>query len=166
MNDVAAIRDERREDHVAVKNLHLTCFPTAVEADLVDRLREDGDAAISLVAIEAGAIVGHVLFSPMRAKFKALGLAPVAVEEAYRRRGIAADLIRTGIARAQAAQYDAVFVLGDVDYYRRFGFDADLAKPVQSPYAGPHFMALALHSGASAKLAGRVDYARAFDGLG
>ncbi|MFN4090069.1 MAG: hypothetical protein ACK4QW_13655 [Alphaproteobacteria bacterium] len=62
-------RGETPGDVAAVRALHLACFPGPEEADLVDRLRHDGDAAIALVAVDAAdAIVGHVLFSPMRAR--------------------------------------------------------------------------------------------------
>jgi putative acetyltransferase len=37
-------------------------------------------------------------------------------------------------------------VLGDPDYYQRFGFDVAAAAGFSSPYAGRHFMALRLSS--------------------
>jgi putative acetyltransferase len=73
------IRPEVLADRAAIHRLHLESFPTAAEADLVDALRDDGDAVLSLVAHEGVDVVGHVLFSRMTAPFRALGLAPVAV---------------------------------------------------------------------------------------
>src|SRR5581483_8653623 len=122
------------------------------------------DVALSLAAEDQGQIIGHVLFSPMAAPFRALGLAPVAVKAPWRRQGIAARLIETGLAAAKSAGWDAVFVLGEPDYYRRFGFSTELAARFESPYAGPHFMALALAGMLSAD-SGRVDYAPAFAAL-
>ena len=138
------IRNEGPMDRAGVRAIIEAVFARRDEADLVDRLREDGDCAISLVAVEGGEIVGHVLFSPISAPFRALGLAPVAVAPHRQRSGIGGRLIRTGLEHARAAGWQGVFVRGDPDYYRRFGFDPALASGFACPYAGPHLMALAL----------------------
>ena len=160
------IRTEIPADRDAIHAIHCAAFPTVAEADLVDRLRADGDAMVSLVAVESGTIVGHVMFSRMAAPFRALGLAPVAVLEAHRRKGIAARLIEEGLKRAAQDGWEGVFVLGDYHYYGRFGFTAEAAAPFVSPYAGPHFMALALNAKTLPARSGRVDYASAFAALG
>ena len=54
------IRPERPEDAAGIDALLRAAFPGAVEADLVRRLRADGDLALSLVAAERGAIIGHL----------------------------------------------------------------------------------------------------------
>lgn len=155
------VRPELAEDRDAIHALHAACFPSKAEAQLVDRLREADDVVISLVAGDEGIIVGHVLFSRMTGPFRALGLAPVAVAEGWRRQGVAARLIEAGLAEAKQAGWNAVFVLGDPRYYRRFGFSVELAAGFASPYAGPDFMALALGATLPSH-AGRVDYAPAF----
>ena len=99
---MTAIRAERPEDAEAVHELLLRCFPTAAEASLVRALRESGDAAFSFVALASGTVIGHVLFSHLLAPQGALALAPVAVEERWREQGVAASLIRTGLALAKA----------------------------------------------------------------
>jgi len=58
-----------------------------------------------------------------------------------------------------------VLVLGDPAYYRRFGFDSELASGFTSRYAGPHLMAFALTHPLPA-LTGQIDYAPAFAALG
>ena len=158
------IRAETDSDRDAIRALHLCCFPTAGEADLVDRLREDGDAVVSLVAEVADCLTGHALFSRMAAPFPALGLAPVAVFPEWRGQGMAARLIEAGLAMAQA-DWDAVFVLGEPAYYGRFGFDAAAAQGFRSPYAGPYFMVRALKPQLPAT-SGRVNYPGAFAALG
>ena len=144
----------------------MSAFPTPAEADLVDQLRLDGDAIISLVAVDGNDVMGHVLFSTMTAPFKALGLAPVSVESGMRRRGIAARLIEEGIRDAKSAGWEAIFVLGDPAYYQRFGFSAKEAELFNSPYAGPYLMVLALNEGGLPASSGRVEYAPAFAALG
>jgi putative acetyltransferase len=59
-----------------------------------------------------------------------------------------------------------VLVLGHVGYYPRFGFSAELALPLASEYAGPHFMALELVHGALRDVRGAVQYPPPFQSLG
>jgi len=159
------LRIEEAGDLAAIRAVHEESFPTRSEADLVDRLRADGDAVLSLVAVLENEIVGHVMFSVMRTPPRTLGLGPVAVLTLHRRRGIAADLIRAGLKSAQQKGWKGVFVLGDPSYYCRFGFDSALAAGFTSRYAGPHLMGLALKSeGLSQK--GSLEYANAFGALG
>ena len=91
--------------------------------------------------------VGHVLLSRMTAPVRALALAPLAVATDWQRRGIGTALVEAALERARAAGSQAVFVLGDPAYYRRFGFRADLAAGFASPYAGPHLMVVAPRRG-------------------
>lgn len=46
--------------------------------------------------------------------------------------------------RARSEGWPAIFVLGDPNYYERFGFDRKAAAGFMSPYVGPHFMVLKL----------------------
>lgn len=125
------------------------------EAELVEALQNAGDAAIALVAERAGAVVGQVLFSPMREPERCLGLAPVAVLPEHQGEGIGVALIRAGIERARAEGWRGVFVLGHADYYPRFGFSPEAARGFESPFAGPHFMFLPLSDDAPRKGAAR-----------
>jgi putative acetyltransferase len=160
------IRPENPGDRAAVRALLVEAFPTAAEADLVERLRRDGDARMALVAVEAaGRVVGQITLSAMRAPFRALGLAPVAVAADRRRRGIAAALIEESIGLARAAGWQGIFVVGDPAYYTRFGFDAGAAAAFESAYAGPYLMLLALDRDAVSRARGRAEYAPAFAGL-
>ncbi len=120
---------------------------------------------ISLVAVEADRVVGHILFTRLGAPFPALALAPLAVVPERQRRGIGSRLIRTGLDAAAQGGWRGVFVLGEPGYYGRFGFDGALASGFGSRYAGPCHMALAL-GGALPARAGRIDYPPAFARLG
>ena len=98
----------------------------------------------SLVAVENPDVIGHALFSRLRAPDTALSLAPVAVAAHRRRRGIAAALIEAGLERARAEGWAAVVVLGDPSYYRRFGFSQEAVRGMSCRYAGPGLMCLVL----------------------
>ena len=155
------IRHEEPPDIPAIRKIVEEAFLRPAEARLVDRLRADGESVTSALAVDSGRIVGHIMFSRMKAPFRALGLAPVAVTPSLQRNGIGSQLIQWGLAKAKANEWQGVFVLGDPKFYGSFGFSAALASGFESPYAGEHFMALALN-GVLPATSGRVEYADAF----
>ena len=159
------IRPDIPTDHAAIHAVVAAAFHRFEEARLVDQLRADGDHVISLAAVDASEIVGHALLSRMIAPFPALGLAPVAVLPNRQRSGIGSRLIRAALESAGEAGWRGVFVLGDWNYYRRFGFDPLLAAGFTCRYSGPHFMALALGA-ALPVIDGLVEYPTAFRHLG
>jgi putative acetyltransferase len=138
------IRDESPRDWKAVYEVISAAFSQSAEAELVEKLRAAGDSVVSLVAEENGQIVGHVLLSRMDAPFPALALAPVSVTPTKQRSGIGSILIKEAVNRARTKGWAAIFVLGDPNYYERFGFNRDEAAGFTSPYAGHHFMVLKL----------------------
>jgi putative acetyltransferase len=161
------IRTEIPSDRAAIAAVHGEAFGRDDEPRLVDRLRAAGQTRLSLVAEQDGTIVGHVLFSQMAIEtdsqhLPALALAPVAVLPAWQRRGIGARLIERGVAECRALGHSIVIVLGNPRYYRRFGFSAQRARPLESPYAGDAFMALELVEGALDGVSGRAVYPPAF----
>lgn len=157
------IRSEHPEDIAAIHALHVAAFETDDEAQLVDALRDDGDAVISLVMDDDGVVVGHVMFSRLMAPLPSLALAPVAVDVTCREKGIAHALITEGIARARVAEEGAIFVLGDPAYYGRFGFAADTASTFECAYSGPYLMALLLLE--TSVKSGAITYPAAFSAL-
>ena len=160
------IRPSTPVDANAIREVHLAAFPTPLEADLVDRLTREGDSVNSLVAEDKAAIVGHVLLSRMRVEgdgrtFRALGLAPVAVLPARQGSGIGGALIRQALEQARRAGEELIFLVGEPDYYCRFGFSAETAARFSSPYSGPYWMALALND-RPLPSSGKAEYAAAF----
>ena len=59
------IRDEEQKDWTAVHAVNASALETPAEAGLVNALREQAHPVISLVAVEGGTIVGHIMFSPV-----------------------------------------------------------------------------------------------------
>ena len=155
------IRPESPADEAAVRAVHRAAFRRDSEARLVDAIRANGNASVSLVALAAGKIVGHVLFSPVEVDgARGLGLAPVGVLPEFQRRGIGGELIRSGIAACREIGTRFIVVLGAPGYYRRFGF-----RPTHlgNEYgAGAEFMALELEPHATAPLHGVVQYGHEF----
>ena len=164
------IRLERGEDAAAVRRVHATAFPSAAEADLVERLRAGGKAVIALVAEDAGSIVGHVLFSPVALEPLAgtvgLGLAPVAVLPDHEKHGVGRRLIQNGLAECHAWGAGFVVVIGDPLYYGRFGFEPAVKHGLRSEYdAGDSFMVFELVSGALPPPGTLVKYAPEFSAV-
>jgi putative acetyltransferase len=162
-----SIRPEEPSDRDAIRAVHEQAFGDAAEADLVDRLRSDGELVLSLVAVLQG-VVGHVAFSRLELSdihVRAVALAPVAVLPPVQRSGIGTGLVREGLHRLAASGEDLVLVLGDPAYYRRFGFSPEQARGFTTPYDGPYLQGLAL-SEAGREANGPVRYGRAFADLG
>jgi len=138
------------------------------EAALIVALRADGDVIVELAALDGGVLVGHILFSrvtdePHTGKIAAL--APLCARVGRQKTGIGSTLIRAGLERCRMRGMKAVIVLGDTDYYGRFGFSASLAEPIACAYAGEHFQALELERGVLRGVS-RVSYAPAFSATG
>lgn len=163
------IRTETPADHDAITRLITTAFATAAhasgtEAAIVQRLRARGQLTISLVAEEAGEVIGQIAFSPVTISDGATGwygLGPIAVLPAFQSSGVGRRLIEHGLDALRALGAEGCVLLGDPAYYGRFGFSSgpDLVYP------GPpaeYFQSLALR--ASAKAVGAVSYDSAFDG--
>jgi putative acetyltransferase len=127
------IRAETLADLPAIRSVVTAAFQDAPhsggsEAAIVDALRKAGALAVSLVAQDEGAVVGHVAFSPVIVNGQDIGwygLGPVAVLSANRQRGIGEALIRAGLARIEQRGARGCVVLGDPAYYGRFGFRSD-----------------------------------------
>jgi len=161
------IHPERPEDAAGIDALLRAAFPAAVEADLVRRLRADGDLALSLVAEENGEIIGQVAFVPIALDpdpgYRIWGLAPISVLPQRQGQAIGSALTKAGLDRATAAGIGLVLVLGDQNYYGRFGFDTVLAEAIDVAWAGPYFAGLALRE--LPQPHGRATYPAAFAAL-
>ena len=159
--------EEGSEHHMAIAALSRTAFGGDYEAKLIEGLRRDGAVVASLVALEDGEVVGHILFSDLSIEMdgrpiSAASLATMAVRPDRQRQGIGSRLVREGLSAVRQRQRSAVIVVGHAGYYPRFGFSAELARKLESAFRGDTFMALELVPGALAGQAGSVRYPAAF----
>lgn len=141
MIDVS-IRLSRNEDRGTLRALYTAVFPCEDLVQLVDALLDLPDETLSLVADTDGTVVGHIVFTlaPIIevggvATSQAALLGPLAVHLNHQRQGIGGRLIDAGLKRLAGRGVGRVFVLGDPNYYGRFGFTADTA--CQPPYPLP-----------------------------
>ena len=163
------IRREEARDGPAIRAVLEAAFRQALEADLVDRLRAAGALVLSLVA-EVDGIIGQIAFSRLRIEgpgshVRALALAPLAVLPGRQRSGLGGAFVQRGLDELRAQGEDLVLVLGDPDYYGRFGFSAEAAHGLATPYDGPALQALWL-APAPAVVQAVVHYPAPFSELG
>jgi predicted N-acetyltransferase YhbS len=123
------IRAELPEDLAAIREVNRRAFNQDQEANLVDALRSNGAALLSLVAILDGQVVGHIMYSPATigtdprseptrdrvsnaagtgegvtgAEVTGAGLAPMAVLPEHQRHGIGSKLKHPRSSHHQAA---------------------------------------------------------------
>jgi len=143
-------RDSAPEDGAAIRDLTARAFGRPDEAELAADLIVGPVETLSVVAIRKDRMVGHVLFSRIDGPDRCLALAPLSVDPAFREMYVGTELVRRGLERARQAGWKSVFVLGEPDYYGRFGFRSDLADRAVVAWQGPYLQALELVDGALA----------------
>ncbi len=124
------IRPETRSDYAAIHDITKRAFATMPfsdgdEPDLIDRLRDAGALAISLVAEQDKKLVGQLTFSEAFAADRSAGwyaLGPVAVEPELQHKHIGSQLINEGISMLRDRGAAGCVLVGDPVYYSRFGF--------------------------------------------
>lgn len=173
------IRPETTTDHAAIAALTTAAFTNAphssgTEAAIITRLRADGDLSLSLVTEQSGEIIGHAAFSPIHIipndqhnrddprppiTQNWFGLGPISVHPDFQNQGVGSALIHHGLDQLRSLGGQGCVVLGNPDYYTRFGFRAvpTLIYPGPPP---EYFMALPLTDAPIPQ--GRVTYAPAF----
>jgi putative acetyltransferase len=161
------VREEQPGDRPQVRKVNEAAFGRSDEADLIDRLRQEGVVLLSLVAELDSQIIGHILFSRMTVEtpqgpVAAVSLAPMAVLPDHQGRQVGSQLVRRGLAALRDRGERIVIVLGHKEYYPRFGFTPEKARHLASPFPPEAFMALELSDGALAGIQGTVKYPAAF----
>ncbi|NUS71870.1 MAG: N-acetyltransferase [Corynebacteriales bacterium] len=140
-------RPETPADIPAIRQVNLSAFPTALEADLVDALRTDPAwiPEFSIVAQDEGVVTGYALLTRCHVDdAPALALAPCAVLTQSQGRGAGGAAIRAALAAAQSAGENLVLVLGHPEYYPRFGFRPASTFSIRAPFDVPDAAMMAL----------------------
>lgn len=142
------IRLEEEKDHIKVENIVRDAFwnvyrPGAYEHYIVHNLRKDSSFIKDLAYVieENDEIIGHINYSNGRLNLyrknrygvdikvsegrkKATVLGPIAIDSKYQSNGYGSKLIRHTLNLAEELGIPFVFVIGDENYYSRFGFES------------------------------------------
>lgn len=127
------IRDEQNTDIQAIFDLTTAAFndeeySSHTEQFIVNALRAAKQLTISLVAETHDKIVGHIAFSPVSISDGTTdwyGLGPISIIPEYQGKGIGSELMREGLNRIKTLNAKGCVLLGDPNYYGKFGFKAD-----------------------------------------
>lgn len=162
------LRRETTADMAAIHALTKAAFRddphgTHTEQFIVDALRRDGALSISLVAEQEATIIGHVAVSPVvigdGSALHWFGLGPISVDPEHQRQGIGSQLMRAALQELQALGAAGCVLLGDPEYYRRFGFLP--AAPLVLADVPPMYFQAVVFDGELP--AGNVQYHAAFE---
>lgn len=124
------IRQETASDGDAISEVTIAAFQTLAisqhtEQYIVKALRNADALTVSLVAEFGGQVVGHIAFSPVTLSDGSphwYGLGPISVWPQYQRQGIGKSLVHEGLALLKALGAQGCVLVGDPNYYQRFGF--------------------------------------------
>lgn len=129
------IRQATQFEAPTITQLVQTAFQTAQVSDdkeqtFVLHLR-DSDVylpELELVAEKDGQLIGHIMLTKQLIQTKSgkwqehILVAPLCVELEHRNQGIGEKLLKVGLEKAKLMGYTAAFLVGNPDYYCRFGF--------------------------------------------
>lgn len=159
------IRLEQEKDYREVENLTREAFwnvyrPGCVEHYVLNQYRNNADfiPELSLVMIEDGKIIGHVMYSKASltlddgTEFPAWTFGPISIHPDYKRKGYGLKLLNYSIAKAREMGIGMLCMEGNIDFYRHAGFV--VASTLRLHYHGepkdaevPYFLAQELIPG-------------------
>lgn len=171
------LRPERPADFRAVEELTRDAFwnhyaPGCDEHYLAHILRDSPDFVPELdyVALHNGQAVGSIMYTRARIALdrggtrEVLCFGPLAVAPAFQGQGVGGQLIEHTKALARELGHQAILILGDPDYYGRFGFVPAERYGIGTSW-GMYIIslqALALQPGALADCAGCFEESASF----
>jgi putative acetyltransferase len=157
--------DENTIEQVTRQSFLSHPYSHQTEQFIIRALRADHALAVSLVAEDAGRIVGHIALSRVTTSDGATGwygLGPISVEPEWQRCGIGRTLMESGLAEIRKLGANGCVLVGDPAYYTRFGFASNPALIVEGV---PQEFVLSLPFGGSAAQ-GNVQFHAAFQATG
>jgi predicted N-acetyltransferase YhbS len=175
------IRKETKEDYDQIREVIKSAFK-AIKANeesdnefnewsLAEKIRNSEYYIndLSLVAVKDGAVVGHIMFTPVKIKggeqdYASLDLAPVSVHTDFQNQGVGKLLVQSGIDRAKSLGYKSLIVMGHPKYYQAFGFQlaSNWKIGLDADFNSKYLFALELVEGGLDGVSGIVEYCPPF----
>ncbi len=164
------IRKETQADIAGIDAVTIDAFQNAphtshTEQYIVGALRKAGKLTLSLVAETGGKLIGHVAVSPVfisDGSANWFGLGPISVAPDHQRRGVGSGLMREALRILRAQGAAGCVLLGEPEYYSRFGFQVDPDLVLADVPPG-YFQAISF---GSSRPRGSVMYHEAFNARG
>ena len=160
------IREAQESDLEEVFNLIYSAFGNKAESDLVRQLILDKDLFFNLIFELSDAIVGNVVVSKITMEpdlgLLCGGVAPLSVLPKNQSSGIGSLLMEAAIKKSKEMKIDALFLLGDPNYYKRFNFKV---SNLVNDYSAEHFQELELTKDCLINVKSKVIYANSFRSL-
>ena len=121
--------DDYREVEKMVRDSFWNIYrPGAFEHYIVHYLRDDENFLPNLAYVieKDSQIIGHINYSTgsINHEMDAVVLGPVSIHKDYQNRGFGSKLIEYTLDIAKNDGIEFVFVIGDENYYHRFGFES------------------------------------------
>jgi predicted N-acetyltransferase YhbS len=125
---------EKENEFAEIYELIKVAFQTSENADgdeqdYVNNLRISKNyiPELALTVKDNNKIIGHIMLTKTsiirnNEIIEALLLSPVCTLYEYRNKGVASKLIRHSMTLARKKDYKAIFLVGEPEYYSRFGF--------------------------------------------
>lgn len=155
------IVEERPGDVAAIRDLYQRAFGQNQEADIVDALRSNGGALLSLVATVNDTVLGHIVYSPISAGgVRGAALGPMAVLPELQRQGVGSQLVEAGNRRIEQGGCPFIIVVGHPEFYPRFGFTPARLRGIRCEWDLPDdvFMVLVLDEAEMQGVSGLAKY--------
>lgn len=172
------IENVMQKDYEKIKEVEKRAFSNVEhsggdEHNLVERLRKEMQyhPEFEIVAKTLdGEIIGHAMLSEIKIIQDdgevtiALALAPIAVLPEYQSNGIGSRMIDYLQEEAKAANYVAISIAGDPNYYCRFGYVPASEFGIRAGFDIPdkYYMIKPLFENSLEQISGVIEYQKAF----
>lgn len=172
------IRPEDEKDFKNVEYMIREAFwdlykPGCDEHLIAHNMRKSSDFVKELdyVACDGDIITGNIIYSRAKVindendEFEVLCMGPLAVLPSYQKKGIGSLLMNCSIEKARQLGYKAIFLFGNPEYYKRFGFRNTGEYNIQTS-SGENFdafMALELYNGSLKQVSGKFFASGSFE---
>ena len=157
------IRKSKQTDIDKIAKLMHESFSSEAESNLVRKLFSGEDILVNLVYQSSDQILGNIIISKIKMHpdvgLFCGGVGPLAVRPSHQFKGIGSQLMKAAIIECSNLGVDALFVLGDPNYYKRFNFEV---SKIRSDYNAKNFQELQLTGNCLNDLQAKISYADAF----
>lgn len=138
------IRKLTPENYNKASALLLQAFPGSnYEVQLVENFHRNEKPVHEWVCVHTNRVIAYIAFSNAYDGHDICGLhlAPLAVKPDFQKQGIGSELLRFAL-RQDVIKANTIFVLGDPDFYKKFGFEPCITPVCPFDKKNAHFLSI------------------------